>query len=64
MILMKKINPTRYSSAVGEVWVMTIFKIKYCHKIFDFRAVSEFCLAVFNQAFLFYGIACKKIAFD
>ena len=25
-----KTNPTRYSSAVGEIWVMAPFKIKYC----------------------------------
>ncbi len=61
---MKKYNPTRYSSAVGEVWVMATFKVKYCHNIFDFKAVREFCLAVFSQAFLFYDIDYKKIAFD
>ena len=32
---MKKYNPTRYSSAVGEAWMHATFKVKYCHKIFD-----------------------------
>ena len=59
-----KTNPTRYSSAVGEVWVMATFKIKYCHKLFDIQAVRELCLALFCEAFTFYGIACRKIAFD
>ena len=59
-----KTNPTRYSSAVGEVWVMATFKVKYCHKIFDMIGVRELCNALFNQAFLRYGINCRKISFD
>ena len=30
-----KFNPVRFSSAVGEIWVMATFKVKYCHKVFD-----------------------------
>ena len=59
-----KTNPTRYSSAVGEVWVMATFKIKYCHKIFDILAVRLLCLALLNEALQLYKINCKKIAFD
>lgn len=59
-----KINPTRYSSAVGEIWVMATFKIKYCHHLFDNRAVRELTNAVLNEAFQFYNIRCKKMAFD
>ena len=58
-----KTNPTRYSSAVGEVWVMATFKIKYCHKIFDIRAVRELCEALLNEAFQIYKIHSKKTAF-
>jgi len=32
---MRKENPVRYSSAVGEAWMHCEFKIRYCHKIFD-----------------------------
>ena len=46
-----KTNPTRYSSAVGEVLVMATFKIKYCHKIFDILAVRQLC-----EALLYEGI--------
>jgi len=60
----KKYDPVRYSSAVGAVWVMVTFKIKYCHKIFDFKAVRELCSALFNQAFLIYELNCKKLAYD
>lgn len=59
-----KLNPTRYSSAVGEVWVMATFKIKYCHKIFDILAIRLLCLALLNEALQLYKINCKKIAFD
>jgi REP element-mobilizing transposase RayT len=59
-----KQNPTRYSSAVGEVWVMATFKIKYCHKIFDTRPVRELCDALIHEAFQFYKIRWRKVAFD
>ncbi len=31
---MRKENPARFSSAVGEAWMHCEFKIKYCHEIF------------------------------
>ena len=59
-----KLNPTRYSSAVGEIWVMATFKIKYCHKIFDIPAVRVLCNALLWEALNLYQIQCKKLAFD
>jgi len=59
-----KINPVRYSSAVGEVLVMTTFKTKYCHKIFDIRAVRELTTALFHEALVKYEFRYDKIAFD
>ena len=59
-----KTNPTRYSSAVGEVWVMATFKVKYCHKIFDMAAVRLLCDALLHEAFTLYNIRCQKLAFD
>ena len=59
-----KFNPTRYSSAVGEVWVMATFKVKYCHNVFDNVAVREVTDALFDMAFKHYNIRCRKIAFD
>lgn len=59
-----KNNRVRYSSAVGEVLVMTTFKVKYCHKIFDNRAVRELTDALFTEAFTKYGIRRDKFAFD
>ncbi|MFH1641821.1 MAG: transposase [Nanoarchaeota archaeon] len=59
-----KLNPTRYSSANGEVWVMATFKAKYCHKIFDIQAVRELTDALLNEALSLYQIRCQKLAFD
>jgi len=58
-----KTNPTRYSSAVGEVWVMATFKVKYCHKIFDILAVRLLCETLFYESFQLYKINCQKLAF-
>ena len=59
-----KTNPTRYSSAVGEVWVMATFKIKFCNKLFDIKAVRVLTEVLFIEAFQFYSIYCQKISFD
>jgi len=59
-----KQNPTRYSSAVGDIWVMATFKTKYCHKIFDTQAVRELTDALFHEAFHLYNITCTKLSFD
>jgi putative transposase len=59
-----KYNPTRYSSAVGDIWVMATFKVKYCHKIFDVQGYRELTDALLHQAFEKYKITCRKLAFD
>jgi len=61
---MKKNNPTRFSSAVGEVWVMLTIKVKYCHKIFDNQGIRELTNALLFQAFERYDINHKKVSFD
>ncbi len=59
-----KSNPIRYSSAVGELWAMATFKVKYCHKVFDIRAVRELCEALLIEALVKYNIRYRTIAFD
>lgn len=59
-----KTNPARYSSAVGEIWVMATFKVRYCHKIFDIDAVRELTDALLHESFELHGINCKRLAFD
>jgi len=54
----------RYSSANGQLWAMATFKVKYCHKIFDIFAVRQFCDVLLSEAFEYYHISCRKLAFD
>ncbi len=61
---MRKENPTRYSSAVGESWQHAMFKIKYCHEIFDFKEVREECDRLFDEASQRYGIPIEGKGFD
>ena len=59
-----KLNPTRYSSAVGEVWIMLSLKTKYCHNVFDKRAIREYTDAVLTEALQHYEIRWRKKSFD
>ena len=43
---------------------MATFKVKYCHKIFDIVAVRQLCDALLHEAFAYYHISCRKLAFD
>ena len=61
---MKKENPSRYSSAVGEIWVMATFKVKYCHKIFDNLVVRQLADVLLHESFRVYKIQCQKLALD
>ena len=63
-VMLMKMNPVRYSSAVGEVWVMVTFKVKYCHAIFDFAEVRASCDELLHEAYRKYGIRCEKVGFD
>jgi len=59
-----KMNPVRYSSAVGEVWVMATFKVKYCHKVFNFPFVRMVCGLLLEKAMRKYEIRYEKMGFD
>ena len=61
-----KLNPTRYSSQVGEMWGHFMFKVKYCHNIFDTFKYRSAMQALFRKALRKYEIRCKndKIGFD
>jgi len=53
---MRKENPARYSSIVGEAWMHAMCKVKYCHNIFDIKEVREECIRLFDEASERYGI--------
>ena len=61
---MKKLNPTRRSSAVGEAWMHAMFKVKYCHDIFDYKEVREECSRLFDEASEKYDIPIDGRGFD
>ena len=61
---MRKENPVRYSSAVGEAWMHCMFKIKYCHKIFDDEIYREGMQTLLLEASYEYEIPLGEIGFD
>ena len=61
---MRKENPTRYSSAVGEAWQHCMFKAKYCHNIFDDEIYREGMRVLLLEAAYAYEIPIVEIGFD
>ena len=61
---MRKENPARYSSAVGEAWMHCMFKIKFCHKIFDDEIYREGMRILLLEAAYNYEIPVGEIGFD
>jgi len=61
---MRKTNPVRYSSAVGEAWMHCEFKIKYCHNIFDDEIYREGMRILLLEAEYRYQIPIGEIGFD
>ena len=59
-----KFNPPRHSSCVGESVHHMMFKVKYCHSVFDIKEVREEAGRLFNEAFERYNIRCFGIGFD
>ena len=54
----------RHSSCVGEAWMHGMFKIKYCHKIFDDKQIRNYCEKLFQQACGKYDIEISELGFD
>lgn len=61
---MRKENPTRFSSAVGEAWMHCEFKVKYCHKIFDDEIYREALRTLLLEAAYTNEIPLGVIGFD
>lgn len=61
---MRKENPVRYSSAVGEAWMHCMFKVKYCHKIFDDEIYREGMHTLLLEAAYLYEIPIAEMGFD
>ena len=61
---MRKENPARFSSAVGEAWLHCEFKIKYCHTIFDDEIYREGLRTLLLEAAFRNEIPIGEIGFD
>src|SRR3989338_375158 len=60
---MRKENPVRYSSAVGEAWMHCEFKVKYCHPIFDDEIYRESMRTLLLEAAYEYEIPIGVMGF-
>ena len=61
---MRKENPARFSSAVGEAWMHCEFKVKYCHTIFDDEVYREGLRSLLLEAAYEAEIPIGEIGFD
>ena len=61
---MRKENPVRYSSAVGEAWLHAMFKTKYCHPIFDDVVYREAMHTLLLEAAYEHEIVLGEVGFD
>ena len=61
---MRKEDPVRYSSAVGEAWMHAEFKVRYCHEIFDDELYREAMHTLLQEAAYEYGIELGEMGFD
>ena len=61
---MRKENPARFSSAVGEAWMHCEFKVKYCHPIFDDEIYREAMRLLLIEAAYEAEIPLGEMGFD
>jgi len=61
---MRKTEPVRYSSAVGEAWMHCMFKTKYAHKIFDDELYREAARTLLLESAYEAEITIQEIGFD
>ena len=61
---MRKENPVRFSSAVGEAWLHCEFKIRYCYNLFDDEIYREGMRTLLLEAAYEAEIPIGEIGFD
>ena len=54
----------RHSSCVGDSWVHAMFKVKYCHNVFDDVEVRAWLQAKLQEISDGYGMPIKKLGID
>ena len=61
---MKNYELPRYSSCVGEAWMHGVFKVKFCHPVFDNKEIREYSKQLFREACEKYNIKISELGFD
>ena|SRR3989338_602000 len=54
----------RGSSSITRIELHVSYKVKYCHKVFDFVEVKQRCQQIFYEVAALYNIMIKEIGFD
>ena len=54
----------RGSSSITRLEIHVSYKIRYCHKVFDFVEVKQRCQQIFFEVAALYRIVIKEIGFD
>lgn len=54
----------RGSSSVYRLEFHVSYKVKYCHKVFDFVEVKQRCQEIFYEVAALLSVAIKEIGFD
>src|SRR3989338_9987802 len=54
----------RGSSSITRLEFHVSYKVRYCHKIFDFVEVKQRCQEIFFEVAALYKIVIKEIGFD
>ena len=57
-------NFIRGSSSVTRLEIHVSYKVKYCHRVFDFVEVKERCRQIFFEVAALYRIKIIEIGFD
>ena len=55
---------TRRSSSIGRHLMHVSFKVKYCHKIFEYKEVESLCKHIFLKTAEDIGIDIQELSFD
>lgn len=54
----------RCSSCVGDSWVHVMFKVKYCHNVFDFEEVRNWIQSKIFEISTSYKMPIKRLGMD
>ena len=53
----------RASSCVGNSWCHAMFKVKYCHKVFDIEAVRLYVYDLLHEIAIAYAMPIEEVGF-